>query len=1069
MSIPQAVAYNCEINPSDPFYVYADPSSGKLVTITQLEFARATYRTASIVRPEGAHSDGEVVAVIALSDTVLYHVVLVGLMTAKLIPFPISPRNSPAGIFGLLRASSCHRILATCTTLAPLITAIQQHIAEVDPSFALNVEEIPLLSEVYPNLGAETTECFFQPYLPSNQSLTSSPDDSDIALYMHSSGSTGFPKAIAHTHRALMGWTTLPPVAETRLYLEKPLANMALPAFHLFGITCQLLQPLFGTPAAVYPPTATSPSALPFTPTPDNILEHARKTQCRTLTTVPALLASWFSSPEAVAYLATLHTVIWSGGPLPQRIGEGLVQAGVNLVSGYGTTETGAFSAVKLAAEDAKEWAWFQVSDLVKVRWVPQGDETFECQILASETYSPSVQNLPDVRGYATSDLCVNHPQKKHLWRIVGRVDDAIIHTSGEKTIPAPLEDIVLSSPFVAGAVMFGSERTQTGILIETIPSLQIDVHDMRQVAELRNKLWPIIGEANTIAPAFSRIFKEMILFSSLNKPLPRAAKGSVLRKAALALYAEEIKSIYQTVEQQTIPINSVKPPSAWEAATLELWLLDVAASLSNISTISPTTDLFQQGFDSLAATVFRLRIIRTLRSLEEPAFVRAANSIGQNLVYSLPTIAELSTYLEHLVAGTGTGAVHIRAQMDALITKYTPGLESTAKVAANIAEPAVILLTGSTGGLGSHMLELLLEDQRVKTIYAFNRPSTTRTLAERHLDMFKERGLDTALLDSPKLVLVEGRAGERNLGLDSELYEEIQKSVTLIIHNAWTVDFNMVLVSFEPQIQGTRHLIDLARSSLNRPRFVFASSIAAAQGWDFNKGPCPEELLPDGTHALGAYGQSKYVTEHILAKSGLDVTCLRIGQVCGALPTGAWNISQWVPILVKTSIALGQLPLASGINIFSPPPETVAKAIVDVAFSRSHNGECLPLVLHLVHPQRAVSWNFVMNCIHDALSQPKNGAKYLKLVSFADWYAALEACQFRGSDVAQNVPGLKLLHFFSRIADIMAGLSGGESEGIVYSTEKMQTVSPAVRNADSITQEQMEGWVDYWRESGFL
>ncbi|KAJ6473849.1 putative aminoadipate reductase [Mycena sanguinolenta] len=1063
MNIPQVVAHNCETNPSGPFYVYAEPSSGKLVTITQLEFGRATHRAASLVRPEGAHSDSQVVAVIALSDTVLYHAVLVGLMTANLIPFPISPRNPPAGIFGLLRATSCHRIIATGTTLAALITAVKQHVTEVDPNFALDVEEIPLLSEVYPNLGVETTECSFQPYLPSNQSLTSSPDD--IALYMHSSGSTGFPKAIAQTNRAVMEWTTLPPIAETQLYLEKPLANMALPAFHLFGITCQILQPLFGSPAAVYPPTANSPSALPVIPTPDNILEHARKTKCRTLTAVPALLAIWFNSPEVVEYLATLHTVVWSGGPLPQRIGDGFMNAGVNLLSGYGTTETGPISVARRREEDVKEWAWFQLPDMVKVRWVPQGEETFECQILASETYAPSVQNLPDVRGYATSDLCVNHPQKRHLWRVVGRIDDTIVHTSGEKTVPAPVEDIVLSSPFVAGVVMFGSERPQTGILIEAIPSLQIDVHDMPQVAELRNKIWPIIKEANTTAPAFSRIFKEMILFSSPEKPLPRAAKGSVLRKAALALYAQEINSIFQTVEEQTRPIDSISPPSKWELAILEPWLLDVATALSNIRPISPTMDLFEQGFDSLAATIFRLRIIRVLRSLEEPSFAQAASTIEQNLVYSRPTIAALSRYLQDLVAGTGTDVVDKHAQIDALITKYTVGLETRATMAFNDEQPAVVLLTGSTGNLGSEILESLLKDQRVKTIYAFSRPSTARTLAERHSDIFQERSLNTALLDCSKLILIDGKASERNLGLNAPVYEEIQKSVTVIIHNAWTVDFNMVLASFEPHIQGTRHLIDLARSSPNCPRFVFTSSIASAQSWDFSKGPCPEELLSDGTNAIGGYGQSKYVAEQILAKSDLDATCLRIGQVPGALPTGAWSTSDWVPILVRTSMALGCLPLASDISIFSPPHETVAQAIIDVAFSLAPNAEGLPIVLNLVHPQPE-AWNFVMNCIHDELLKPENGERDLKLVSFADWYAELEA---RGGDVAQDVLGLKLLDLFARIADIIERSSDGESEGIRYSTGKMRTVSPAMRNAANITQEQVAAWIGYWHASSFI
>jgi hypothetical protein len=31
------------------------------------------------------------------------------------------------------------------------------------------------------------------------------------------------------------------------------------------------------------------------------------------------------------------------------------------------------------------------------------------------------VDNLDDVKGYATSDLCVNHPTKKHLWKLCVR------------------------------------------------------------------------------------------------------------------------------------------------------------------------------------------------------------------------------------------------------------------------------------------------------------------------------------------------------------------------------------------------------------------------------------------------------------------------------------------------------------------------------------------------------------------------------------------------------------------------------------------------------------------------
>ena len=72
----------------------------------------------------------------------------------------------------------------------------------------------------------------------------------------------------------------------------------------------------------------------------------------------------------------------------------------------------------------------------------------------------------------------------------VGRADDVIILASGEKTVPAPMESIIASSPLVQGVVMFGRERNQVGVLIEPRPEHAIDVNDEKAVAEFRNKIW---------------------------------------------------------------------------------------------------------------------------------------------------------------------------------------------------------------------------------------------------------------------------------------------------------------------------------------------------------------------------------------------------------------------------------------------------------------------------------------------------------------------------------------------------------------------------------------------------
>ncbi|KAJ7623615.1 hypothetical protein FB45DRAFT_681389, partial [Roridomyces roridus] len=631
MFLPHLVSRKTEESPSRPFWVYATPEDDKVVTVTQLEFTRATHRVATLLRPDGKGPPGQVVAILAQSDTILYHALLVGLMTANIIPFPISPRNSAAGIFELLGASCCHRILATCVTLEPVLAGLKEHVSRVDPDYLLNIEEVPSVAQIYPNLGIETADSPFEPY----PFVTSSSSPDDIELYMHSSGSTGLPRAIGQTHRGIEQWCNL---RETFL-----VGNMVLPSFHIFGIVCQLLHPLHGLCVAVYPPTATSTNSLPVIPSPDNILQHARATKCKALTTVPALLTLWINSPESVAYLTSLQLVVWAGGPLPQRIGDSLVEQGVKLRSVYGATEIGTVTDLRLDEKDEKEWAWFQFADKVQVRLVPNAPNIFELHILSSEIHAPTMENLDDVKGYATSDLCMQHPQKPHLWKIVGRVDDTIVHSSGEKTVPGPMESIITSAPMQA--VVFGRERPQAGILIEVRPSAQIDVGDPKQLAALRNQIWPAIEQANAIAPAFSRIFKEMILITSRDKSLPRSGKGSVMRKAAIGMYAAEIDALYDIVQHQ---FDSIAPPTIWDSATVQLWLLNLAKRVSNTSIIAVSVDLRQQGFDSLTATVFRLHVLKALRSGE-----KAVENISQNLVYDYPTISELTKYLVALVNGT--------------------------------------------------------------------------------------------------------------------------------------------------------------------------------------------------------------------------------------------------------------------------------------------------------------------------------------------------------------------------------------------------------------------------------
>lgn len=80
---PDLVNFHMERNPSVPFFVYTNESvPNSLTEISFLEFGRAAHRVAHALRPSRQGPDGEVVMVIANTDTIHYHAIVAGLSVA---------------------------------------------------------------------------------------------------------------------------------------------------------------------------------------------------------------------------------------------------------------------------------------------------------------------------------------------------------------------------------------------------------------------------------------------------------------------------------------------------------------------------------------------------------------------------------------------------------------------------------------------------------------------------------------------------------------------------------------------------------------------------------------------------------------------------------------------------------------------------------------------------------------------------------------------------------------------------------------------------------------------------
>ncbi|TRM56544.1 hypothetical protein BD626DRAFT_618939 [Schizophyllum amplum] len=1065
VSFSAAADFNAAHNPGHTCFAYAD-ADGVVRKVTYLEFGRAMHRAAHALRPAGKEQDGSVVAFIALSDTLVYHAVVTGLVKAGLVPFPISPRLSAPAIANLLRTSGSRRLVTTQYSLHGLIESVKD---ELGADYALEVDEVPALSVLYPHLAEETAADAFEAY-PDMES-TKTPDDFEI--YMHSSGSTGFPKAIGHTRAGMAGWVRLASVTDVRRFTPRPLfAAHILPPFHAFAIYIQLIVPLYGGAAiALFEPVARTPHDVPPPPTPDHQLSAARASGSTAIITVPAYLQIWATDPEAIDFMKDLQVVGFGGGPLSDAAGNALSSAGVKLRSIYGATEFGVPTHIAPSKdEDWKEWRWIELDLNAQLAWEPQGDDSEELIITANEGHwhQPAVKNTST--GYATSDLWARHPTKPYLQRIVGRKDDVIVHSTGEKTVPAPMENVVLASPLVRVAIMFGRGRDEAGILIEPAPRHAVDVNDDAQLAAFRNAVWPVIEEANRGAPGYSRIFKELILVTHPDKPLPRTAKGTVMRKLALQAYDDEIKKIYEIMESHAVTgEDGVQPPATWDVPDVRDWL---SAQVRDITgrNMDASADLFEQGFDSLNATVLRLRMIGGLKT--NATTPSAAHAVSQNVVYEHPTVENLASLLAKLVRGETAAAPAANAQEEiiAMAAKYSEGLPGYVDAvtlpkyvpstnAASLKLPAGVLLTGTTGNLGAELLAMFLADDRVSRVYTLERAGSVPA-RERQRARFADKGLDVGLLESSKLVALAGHLSEERLGQSEAVYAEMLDVVNVVCHIAWRLDFNLGVNAFKSSIGGTRALVDFARQARQSDnlRFIFTNSIASAFGWDgAARGSVPEELIEDAgvSVAGGGYGQSKYVAERVLAASGIAFSSMRVGQISGGKPRGAWATSDWFPILVKTSLALGMLP-SDEQSVAWLSMDAVAGTLADAAFS---DGALLPSH-NVVHP-RPVPWTQMIENVQESLKSILQ--RDVPIVSFQEWFAKLEAAAGDPSVDVRDMPGVKLLEFYR-------GISSGNTQGMSeYATEKMQAVSETLRTVPPVSQSDADAWVTYWTESGLL
>ncbi|KAB2573270.1 Non-canonical non-ribosomal peptide synthetase FUB8 [Lasiodiplodia theobromae] len=980
------------------------------------EAAAAKYKSLGLKPVDPTSTETPVVALLAPSS---FEVIVTILAVSRLgwaLLF-LSPRLVPAAHARLLQMCDCTTMIVA-PVYQPTTPAISSSLSSSSSSPTNNpLTTLPLITRPDYRCTHPTTTTF-PPTPPSVAALQST----KTAWIIHSSGSTGFPKPIPLSHRALLA------------NFSKGLglrAFCASPLFHSHGLM-ELFR-CFYRGAPMYMANHARPV------TRANLVRAMRVAKPGLVTAVPFVLGLLAEGEDGVRELGKAEVVMFAGSACPDEVGERLVRAGVRLVANYGSSETGAIMSSLRPSTDTA-WSYLRmpphIAPHILMDEISPG--IFECVALESLPSRGPTNCSDPPNSYRTRDLFTRHPTNPSWWKYLTRLDDRLTLVNGEKVLPLPIEGRVRQNALVAEAVVFGAGRSVPGMLVFR----DEEEGTAREVgeAEFVERIWGDVEEANKGAESFSRVPRELVVVMPRGTSWPRTDKGTAVRQQVYEVFKDVIDDAYARFEHGDDGEGDGEPLLALDVPELEQWLLERFQLDLGVKLESVDADVFAAGVDSLQTT----RIWSLIRKKLELGGKQDA--LSQNVVYEKGTLRALAKHLYGLRTGEDVGQSDEEEllAMQELVNEFStfrPHVPGTAPAPAG----EVVLLTGATGGLGAHLLTTLLSRPDVQHIYALARAPDSTTAQSRILASLSSRGLEPSSSSSSSSALSKLTAVPSSdlslpgLGLPADVLETLKDSLTCVIHAAWPVNFTLPVRAFRPHVAGLHNLLQLCLDvrTAKPAALYFASSVSAVGGMaglanattttttpssggaaDQQAAAAAVVTVPEAVpQPLAAaqkmgYGRSKLVAEKVVEaagqRTGLRARVLRIGQLVGDLyGVGDWNTTEAIPLLVRGVWSTGVLPALDE----SPswlPIDVAAAAILDIALPEERESGGVDgeggVVYHILNPQHFHWTRDFVPALRRTGLLPE-----FDVVSPEEWLAKLRDSD---PDVEKN-PSRKLLEFW--------------------------------------------------------
>ena len=558
--------------------------------------------------------------------------------------------------------------------------------------------------------------------------------------------------------------------------------------------------------------------------------------------------------------LSCLKILQPGGAKLSDNIVSSLVSHGVNVKSTYGSTEIGAvMRTIPHTKDNPHCYEGFRniFPDSDKLEMLDVGNNFYELIIhkgfeLAAELWLDKADSEP----YRTNDLFLQDPPDSGNFSLIGRRDDLLILSDGNNVSAGNLQlDMQAGNPIIKNVLAVGHTRPCVSLLIE------VKENEDQANNECLESIWKGVEKVNQDSPRHWHVLRSMVYVLPKGETLPVTPKGNVKRNETLKIFSGVIEELYRSLKGGN---------KAHITQNKEVQLSQISDIVSLVSGIPSTelkysTNFYEIGMDSIAAL--------QLRSL----LSEKVGSISLGAIFENPSVEKLAEYFKPAKTPLeGNESLQfIKQIVDKYSYEFSSWPSSTSQIDSGQAGE-IILLTGASGSLGTALIERLNDSPGVTKIYAFLRGSDPEKAL---MESLNRHGLQAdILLGKGKIAVLNYNMTDPLLGLDIDTYYKLAKNVTVIVHNAWRVDFNQAVQSFERdclrgsslrnsfslkliRFSGTMSLLRFCHAG--RPKlFTYTSSISASLGTAADQEVHESPIGSDPNVALtSGYAQSKYIS----------------------------------------------------------------------------------------------------------------------------------------------------------------------------------------------------------------